>query len=72
MSTVGSCGRLPVMALTENDLKAIQLLMKQEVESGLEPFREEVNSRFDQITTQIDGLYKRDETREQEYLVLRQ
>ncbi len=60
------------MALTENDLKAIQLLMKQEVESGLEPFREEVNSRFDQITTQIDGLYKRDETREQEYLVLRQ
>lgn len=37
-----------------------------------ELFRDEVNRRFDEVATQIDGLYKRDETREQEYLFIRE
>ena len=59
------------MSLTDDDLKAIRMLMKDEVESGLKPFRQEVNSRFDQIATQIDGLYRENEKREQEYLSMK-
>ena len=55
------------MSLSETDLEAIAALMKQEIESAfdvrLEPFRREVNERF-------DGLYKQDEKREQEYLFI--
>jgi hypothetical protein len=55
------------MSLTEKDLEAIGLLMKQQIEEvfevRLEPFRHEVNKHF-------DHLYKQDERREQEYLVI--
>lgn len=55
------------MSLTEKDLEAIGLLMKQQIEEvfevRLEPFRQEVNKHF-------DHLYKQVERREQEHLVI--
>ena len=47
------------MALTEEDFKALRLLMREEIA----PFREEVNERFRQVDTRIEGLYARDEKR---------
>ena len=56
------------MALTEEDLKALRLLMREEIA----PFREEVNERFRQVDTRIEGLYARDEKREHEYLFIKE
>ena len=56
------------MPITEGEMNALRLLLKEELRMQLQPFREEVNKRFDEIATQMDGLYKRDENREQEYL----
>jgi hypothetical protein len=53
-------------------MNALRLLIKDEFQTQLQPFREEVNQRFDEIATQIDGLYQRDEKREQEYLSIRE
>jgi ribosome recycling factor len=77
------------MALTEDDMKGLRLilreelqievrplreelqaevrLLREELEAEVRPFRNEVGKRFDEIATQIDGLYQRDEKREQEY-----
>ena len=60
------------MPVTGEEMKALRLLLKEELETALRPFREEVNQRFDKIATQIDGLYQRDEKREQEYLSIRE
>ena len=55
------------MSLTEKDLEAIGLLMKQEIEGAfdlrLEPFRREVNGHFDHV-------YKELETLQQEHTVI--
>jgi hypothetical protein len=56
------------MALTEEDLKAMRLLMREEIG----PFREEVNERFRQVDTRIEGIYARDEKREQENLFIKE
>ena len=56
------------MALTEEDLNALRLLMREEIA----PFREEVNERFRQVDTRIEGLYARDEKREHEYLFIKE
>jgi len=56
------------MPITDDELNALRLLLKEEVR----PFRDEVNKRFDEIATQMDGLYQRDEKREQEYLSIRE
>lgn len=56
------------MAITEDELNALRFLLREELHSEVRPFREEVNKRFDEIATQMDGLYQRDEKREQEYL----
>ena len=56
------------MPFTDEEVKALRLLFKEE----LEPFRSEMNKRFDEMATQIDGLYQRDEKREQEYLSIRE
>jgi predicted nuclease with TOPRIM domain len=58
--------------ITEGEMNALRLLLKEELRMQLQPFREEVNKRFDEIATQMDGLYKRDENREQEYLPIRE
>ncbi len=57
------------MPLTKEDLNAIQKLivpLEQRI-SGLE---ERMNERFNTIDENFDALFKRDETREQEYLVM--
>ena len=59
------------MALDHSDIEALRTLISEGVSTALEPFRAEVNHRFDEVSQQIDGLYKRDETREQEFEVLK-
>ena len=60
------------MAITEDELNALRLLLKEELQSEVRPFREEVNKRLDEIATQMGGLYQRDEKLEQEYLSIRE
>ncbi len=97
------------MPLTEDEVKALRLIIKEELEAQFLPFRDEVDrrfeevngrfdrvnrridavanqmatllrrhqlfrnevsTRFDEAATYIDGLYKNDETRKQEYLFI--
>ena len=60
------------MPITNEEMNALRLLLKEELETALQTLREEINKRFDKIATQIDGLYQRDEKREQEYLYVRE
>jgi tRNA(Ser,Leu) C12 N-acetylase TAN1 len=60
------------MALTEDELKALRLLLRQELQAEVRPFRDEVGKRFDEVATQMDCLYQRDEKREQEFLSVRE
>jgi len=60
------------MHITSEEMNALRLLLKEELETALQPLREEINKRFDKIATQIDGLYQRDEKMEQEYLYVRE
>lgn len=59
------------MALTEQDLDALRVLMAEELDARLKPLRAEIREQFSEVQAQFDGLYKRDETREEEYLVIR-
>lgn len=47
----------------------IRMLIREEVQHALEPFRKEVNQRFDDINNSLDTLYTRDQECEREYLV---
>ena len=58
------------MTLTSEDLNKIAALLRP-VEERMESLEAQVNSGFDKVHEYFDGLYKRDEDREQEYLVLR-
>jgi len=60
------------MPFTEDEMKAFRLLLQEELQAEIRPFRREVDKRFDGVATQIDGLYQRDEKREQEYLSIRE
>ena len=60
------------MPLTQEEMRALRLLLREELEVQLRPFRNEVVRRFDEVATQIDGLYQRDQKREQEYLSIRE
>ena len=60
------------MAFTEDELRALRLLLREELQVEVRPFRIEVGKRFDEVATQMDGLYQRDEKREQEYLSIRE
>lgn len=40
--------------------------------SAASPLQKDIDKRFDEVAMQIDGLYKRDEKREQEYLSIRE
>jgi hypothetical protein len=60
------------MPLNENEMKALRLLLQEELQAQVQPFRNEVSRRFDEVATQIDGLYQRDEKREQEYRSIRE
>ena len=56
------------MTLSMDDIQAIATLVEQQ----LEPRFDRIDERFDETLTHLDGLYKRDEAREHEYLALRQ
>ena len=58
--------------ITEVEMNALRLLLKEELQTQLQPFRAQVNKRSDEVATQMDGLYRRDERREQEYLSIRE
>lgn len=60
------------MPMTEDELKALRLLLREELQAELKPFRAAVGKRFDEIASHIDGLYQRDEKREQEYFSIRE
>ena len=60
------------MAFTADDMRALRLLLREELQAQVRPFRNEVGKRFDEVATQIDDLYQRDEKREQEYLSIRE
>ena len=66
------CGKQRCMAFTEDELRALRLLLREELQAEIRPFRSEVDKRFAKVATQIDGLYQRDEKREQEYLSIRE
>ena len=56
------------MAFTEDEMKALRLLLREELQDEVRPFRNEVGKRFDEVATQMDGLYQRDKKRENTYL----
>jgi len=64
------------MALTKEDLGAIKSLLTplevriSALEDHLTKFEERVDERFNAVDQNFDALFKRDETREQEYLIL--
>ena len=60
------------MPLTKEEMNSLRVLLKEELEAEIRPFRIEVNERFDEVARQIDRLYRRDEKREQEYLSIRE
>jgi len=60
------------MPLTGDEMEALRLLLREELQAEVRPFRNEVSKHFDEVATQIDGLYQRDEKREQEYLSIRE
>ena len=64
------------MALTDGDLKALRLLMREEMhdafEQRFEPFRKDVDERFREVDGRFESLYAQNEKREQEYLFIRE
>lgn len=44
------------MPMTEDELEALRLLLREELQAELKPFRAEVGKRFDEIGSHIDGL----------------
>jgi chromosome segregation ATPase len=64
------------MALTEDDLKAMRLLMREEIhdafEQRFEPFRRDVDERFREVDGRFEGLYAQNAKREQEYLCIKE
>lgn len=59
------------MALIEDDLEALRSLIREEVRGEIEPFRKEVNARFDTVQGQILELFERDDDRQKEYVVIK-
>ena len=62
----------PRMTITEGKLSTLRLQLGEELQAEIQPFRNEVNKRFDEVATQVDKLYRRDEKREQQYLSIRE
>ncbi len=64
------------MALTEDDLIALRLLMREEIndafEQRIEPFRTHADERFREVDRRFEGLYAQNEKREQEYVFIRE
>ncbi|HEX3229432.1 MAG TPA: hypothetical protein VHQ95_10725 [Pyrinomonadaceae bacterium] len=43
-------------------MKALRLLLREELQAEVRPLQNEMSRRFDEVATQIDGLYQRDES----------
>jgi chromosome segregation ATPase len=63
------------MALTEEDLKSLRLLMREEIhdafEQRFEPFRRDVDKRFREVDRRFEGLHAQNEKCEQEFLFIK-
>ena len=59
------------MSLTPDDIEALRLLIREEVEAIVTPRFEAVDRRFDQMDQNFDALFKANETREHENLVIK-
>jgi len=60
------------MPMTEDEIAALRLLLREELQGVLNPFLAEVSRRFEEMASHIDGLYQRDERREQKYFSIRE
>ena len=58
------------MPLNKDETTALLVLIGEKFETWIKPFRDEVMGRFDEVASKLDGLYQRDEKREQEYLFI--
>ena len=63
---------ISAMPITDDEIKALRLLLREELQAEVRPLRVEMSRRFNEVATQIDGLYQRDEKREQDYLSIRE
>ena len=63
---VGDLWQVHQMALDQSDINALQLLIREEIRSHLEPMEHRIDGRFDQVMTTLDTLVASDEKREQE------
>ena len=52
------CDKEARMAFTDDELRALRLLLREELRAEVQPFRNEVGKRFNEVATQIDGLYE--------------
>jgi hypothetical protein len=60
------------MPITSHELNALRLLLREELQAELAPFRADIERHFEEVASQMDGLYQRDERRELEYLSIRE
>ncbi|HEY6045524.1 MAG TPA: hypothetical protein VIU65_02915 [Pyrinomonadaceae bacterium] len=60
------------MPFTEDEMRALRSLLQEEVQKEIRLLGKEIGQRFDEVATQLDGLYRRDEKREQEYVSIRE
>ena len=58
------------MGLTNDDIEKIAQLLTP-LENRIDSLETKVDRRFDDVAANFDALFRRDETREQEYLILR-
>jgi len=62
------------MVLTANDIEALRMLLREELvtREQFEDFQGETRSQLHLLSEQMDGIYKRFETLEQEYYSIRE
>jgi hypothetical protein len=44
------------MPITDEEIKALRMLLREELQAEVRPFRHEVSKRLDEVATQMDGL----------------
>ena len=62
------------MTLTPEDIENLLVILEQRLSTkqDIQSLENKMDSRFDMVAEQFDGLYQRDEKREQEYLALKE
>ena len=59
------------MPLTAKDIETLRALIREEVDQVVAPRFEAIDRRFDHVDQNFDALFKANETREQENLVIK-